>query len=94
MPSDDPPTCMYQSDDQGAIGVESEVHHDNGALSCEAPADDVLRPKGGWHLREFGPRVPFCRAHANFLVGPAQADWEMLSFGDLSPLRDDDPDTE
>jgi len=80
-------TCKYVSDEQGEIGLSSEVLEDDGSLHCTAEADDVLRPVGSWHLREFGPRVPFCRKHAEFLRSDAQAEWEMIDFGDVSTVR-------
>jgi hypothetical protein len=85
--SDEPVLCMYKSDKSGEIGTPGEVLKDDGSLHCEAEADHVLRPKGSWHIREFGRRVPFCNLHGQFLVNDAQADWEMISLNDLSQLR-------
>lgn len=90
MTSDDPErvACDFKVNPEDAIGTSGEIEHGRGGLFCTAEADDVLRPVGGWHIREYGTRVPFCHAHATYLVDEAPAGWEMIALDDLSKLRD------
>lgn len=81
-------TCQYVSDEDGELGIESEEWDDRGGLSCTAEAEHTLRPKGGWHIREFGNRVPFCDSHAKYLVDEAKATWEVIEWNDLEQIKE------
>jgi len=80
--------CQFITDKGDEIGASGEYEHDGG-IYCNSEADDVLRPQGGWHIREYGSRVPFCHRHATFLVEDAHAGWEMIEIGSLSQIPDD-----
>lgn len=79
--------CQFATGTGEGVGAAGEVNHGDGGVFCTTTADDILRPRDGQQMAAFGHRATFCRRHATYLVEEAPTNWEMLSFDDLSKLR-------
>lgn len=79
--------CEHMSSEANALGVDSETIDEDGHLSCEAEAEDVVRPK---HLKGVPPagKVPMCAAHAEWVVEDAPQNWvyDAADPDDVRPL--------
>lgn len=82
------PTCQFRTGVGEGIGAPGEYEHEEGGLYCEAEAESVVRPKGGWHIREYGQRAVVCHEHAVYLVEDAPADWDMIAVKDEARVRE------